>query len=181
MQRTKFPIHEPSSLLAIAAALIRNPLQQQAQQGTDIMFFDSDSSSDEEQDTQTQRAAHHRQFLVLRHAKKQRKRPSFGSKLALEGRRRRSRGLTRDVLLNPENSPWAKLYKSQNDQAFLITVTGFDHEAFDCLLNYFEPIFEQFTPWTGQTDGKTYTLLHQKKKGRLQYTHFEPLTLLAFQ
>ena len=130
------------------------------------MFFDSDSSSDEEQDTQTQRAARRRQFLVLRHAKKQRKRPSFWSKLNLEGRKRQSRGLTRDVLLlNPENSPWAKLYKSDNDQA-LIIVTGFDHEAFDSLLNYFEPLFEQFTPWTGQNDGKTYKRLPCKKKGR---------------
>ena len=54
-------------------------------------------------------------------------------KLDEEGRRRRQRNLPRKSLLDPKDSPWAKVYESGDDSA-LITVTGFDHATFQFML-----------------------------------------------
>ena len=53
--------------------------------------------------------------------------------LTYEGRQRRDRRIPRVALVDPKQSPWQKLYSSGNNQA-LVTVTGFDHEAFAFLL-----------------------------------------------
>jgi hypothetical protein len=83
---------------------------------------------------------------------------SFRQRLNAEGRKRRDRRIPRIALLNPERSPWQKLYMSCNDQA-LITVTGYDHHAFKSSLSMYVPYFDKFTPWTGDQDGTTYRRL----------------------
>jgi hypothetical protein len=78
-----------------------------------------------------------------------------------EGRRRRDRRIPRSALTVPSHSAFQRLYDSGNDQA-LITVTGFDHAAFTCLLSLFAPWFHRHTPWTN--DGSPFRRL-------LNYTH----------
>ena len=132
------------------------------------MWFqeDSDSSSDEEEETEEEDEARRNAIAVIVALKiEERRSRTFSHRLDADGRRRRSRGLCRKVLLNPNESPWQKLYSSGDNQA-LITVTGFDQEAFQTLLEHFEPLFLQYTPWTGKNDGKTMKLLPRKKKGR---------------
>ena len=76
--------------------------------------------------------------------------------LNLEGRQRRQRGIPRVSLLDPDKSPWQRLYSSGNDQA-LITVTGFDHQAFGYMLSLlFQSYFYRYTPWTGENDGRAF-------------------------
>jgi len=89
--------------------------------------------------------------------------------LTEEGRRRRDRCIPRAALVPPRLSPWQKLYSSGNNQQALITVTGFDHEAFSFLLDRFAPLFLSHTPWTGQRGGGTYRRLQRStvnRKGR---------------
>jgi DDE superfamily endonuclease len=89
----------------------------------------------------------------------------FRHKLNKEGLDRRNRNLKRKVLLDPSQSPWAKLYAS-NDNAALITVTGFDHDAFQIMLELFQPLFVQYTPWTRQQDGRRFKKVKNSNKGR---------------
>ena len=100
---------------------------------------------------------------------KESKRSWMARYLTLEGRQRRDRRIPREALLHPKQSAWQKLYSSKNDQA-LITVTGFDHEAFKALLELFGPLFVNYSPWTGKRDGATYRKLAkpitQKQCGR---------------
>jgi DDE superfamily endonuclease len=87
----------------------------------------------------------------------------FRNSLTAEGRRRRDRRIPRSALTSPANSAFERLYSSGNDQA-LITVTGFDHAAFRCLLFLFEPWFHQHTPWTG--NGRPFQRLSRYTHGR---------------
>ena len=90
----------------------------------------------------------------------------FFQSLNLEGRLRHNRGLNRNSLVDPSASPWQKLYDSKDNPA-LITVTGLDHEAFAELLKFYEPLYNEYTPWTGQCDGTTYRRLRVSvSKGR---------------
>ena len=94
----------------------------------------------------------------------------FRNELNLEGRRRRDRCIRREALLQPEAAPWQKLYSSGNE-ASLITITGMDYAAFKELLKIYKPLFDEYTPWTGDCDGTTYRRLrvnnsNQTKKGR---------------
>jgi DDE superfamily endonuclease len=89
----------------------------------------------------------------------------FRDRLSLEGRQRRDRRIPRESLLPPALSPWARLYASRNDAA-LITVTGFDHPAFEALLALFDAWFYNHTPWTGNRDGTTYVSLPRASTGR---------------
>ena len=60
--------------------------------------------------------------------------------------------------MDPFHSPWRqKLYDSGDDGA-LITITGFDHETFAVMLKLklYEPWFESYSPWTGDSDGSTF-------------------------
>ena len=75
--------------------------------------------------------------------------------LNAEGRLRRNRSLPRPSLVDPSESPWARLYSSRNDQS-LITVTGLDHDAFDHLLSMYKPYFDNFSPWTRTHEGTTF-------------------------
>ena len=75
----------------------------------------------------------------------------------------RDHRIPRIALVSPSESPWSQLYSSLNDQA-LITMTGYDHAAFESLLYLFEPYFNNFTPWVGHKDGSTFAV-HKKKKG----------------
>jgi DDE superfamily endonuclease len=79
----------------------------------------------------------------------------FRHKLNREGLDRRNRNLKRKSLLDPGNAPWSKLYESK-DNAALITVTGFDHDAFQLILELFQPLFHEYTPWTRKQDGRRY-------------------------
>jgi hypothetical protein len=74
----------------------------------------------------------------------------FTASLTAEERSRRDRNLPRNALLDPDNSPWARVYDSKDDPA-LITVTGFDHNMFAIILALFEPLFHFCSPWTGDS------------------------------
>ena len=96
------------------------------------------------------------------------KKKYFYQSLNLEGRLRHSRGLNRSSLVHPHLSPWQKLYDSGDNPA-LITVTGLDHDAFAELLKFYEPFYNEYSPWTGQNDGTTYkrlTVSVNKGRGR---------------
>ena len=97
-------------------------------------------------------------FWYLHAQQEKRSRTYFRDALNLEGRLRRNRGLNRASLVDPQYSPWQKLFDSRDDPA-LITVTGLDHSAFAELLSLFEPLDNIFTPWTGKSDGSTYKRL----------------------
>jgi hypothetical protein len=75
------------------------------------------------------------------------KKKSFRPRRTEEGRKRRQRNLPRPSFLLPTASPWQQLYESKDDAA-LITVTGFDYNAFNAMHDMFQPLFEQFSPWT---------------------------------
>ena len=93
-------------------------------------------------------------------------RSSFRSRLLDEtGRQRRNRNIPRIALVDPENSPWTKLYESGSDPA-LITVCGFDHDAFGRMLRKFTPLFLAYTPWTGKSDGRKLRRLKKPAEGR---------------
>ena len=80
---------------------------------------------------------------------------SFRQLLTKEGRKRRERSLPRNALPNPIQAPWETVFQSNDDSA-LITVTGMDHEAFGELLQIYKPYFDQYTPWTGEEDSRTF-------------------------
>jgi hypothetical protein len=103
----------------------------------------------------------------------------FRDLLNLEGIWRRDRRIPRCALLEPWQSPWAKLWSSGNDQAF-ITATGFDFSAFSTLLALFKPYFEAYTPWTGNHQGKTvFRMKKRKKKGPGRPRKIDAKTCLA--
>jgi DDE superfamily endonuclease len=102
-------------------------------------------------------------FLYLQRKTRQK----FSSLLTASGRRRRDRKLPRCALPIPSESPWQKVFDSQDDGS-LITVTGFDFNAFKVLLSLFRPWFDGYTPWTGFQDGFTYkkVSINEKYKGK---------------
>ena len=89
---------------------------------------------------------------------------SFRDFLSAEGAQRRLRSLPRVALVDPNASPWQKIYNSGNDQAFI--VTDFDTDAFHVLLAKFEPLFTSHIPWTGLQDGCTYARVKQRASPR---------------
>jgi hypothetical protein len=66
--------------------------------------------------------------------------------LSHEERRLRQRRIPHISLQDAHKSSWRRLYHSENDQA-LVTLTGFDHATFHHLLQLFEPIFDNYTPF----------------------------------
>jgi DDE superfamily endonuclease len=92
---------------------------------------------------------------------------AFRKLLDAEGRHRRDRRIPRASLHTPGDSAFDRLYNSGNDQA-LITVTGFDHLAFNSLLDLFSPWFNSHTPWTGYREGTTFKriVVGDKRGGR---------------
>ena len=89
----------------------------------------------------------------------------FQDLLTLEGMHRRDRRLPRCALVNPQSSPWMKLFSSGNDQA-LITISGFDHRSFNFLLQKFRPYFNAYTPWTGANEGSSFKRKTSKPNAR---------------
>lgn len=87
----------------------------------------------------------------------------FRDKLCVEGKKRRERKIPRRALPDPSESPWRKLFDTKDD-ASLITITGFDHDAFDILLQLFRPYFDGYTPWTGNQDGFTFKAITPNAK-----------------
>ena len=91
--------------------------------------------------------------LACRYSRKKRRpykhsryRKDFFKRLSIEERRRRYRKIPRSALIPLALSPWRKLLASRNDQAF-ITMTGFDCESFDRVLDKFGPMFSGHTPF----------------------------------
>ncbi len=70
----------------------------------------------------------------------------FFKSLSIDERRRRYQKIPRCALILLALSPWRKLLESHNDQAY-ITMTGFDCESFDKLLDKFSPMFSGHTPF----------------------------------
>ena len=91
--------------------------------------------------------------LARRYSRKKRRpykhsryRKDFFKRLSIEERQRRCRKIPRSALIPLALSPWRKLLASRNDQAF-ITMTGFDCESFDRILEKFGPMFSGHTPF----------------------------------
>ena len=76
----------------------------------------------------------------------------FGHLLNEEGRQRRDRNLTRKSLHDPKNSAWERCCGSGDDGS-LITIAGFDHSTFACVLGLFKPLFDTHTPWCSEQGG----------------------------
>jgi DDE superfamily endonuclease len=108
-----------------------------------------------------------RKWLVFIHLSQRKKSIKFSNLLTNSGRWRRDRKLPRLALPNPIESPWQKVFDSKDDGS-LITVTGFDFNAFNVLLSLFRPWFDGYTPWTGKQDGFTFkeVQVNEKYKGK---------------
>jgi hypothetical protein len=130
-----------------------------------LNVFFNDEEEEEEEARLADIAAFRRRRILLIAWYLYQKEAAFKKRLNLEGRRRRDRRIPRDALLPPSDSAWIRLYESGNDQA-LITVTGMDHRAFNCLVELFEPWFNSHSPWVGQQDGTCFRSLDANKHGR---------------
>jgi hypothetical protein len=75
----------------------------------------------------------------------------FASRLKRAFRVRRIRRISRRALGDPSESPFMKLYNSGCIQS-MITYTGFDYQAFNDLLQLFQPQFERLSPYS--TNGR---------------------------
>ena len=73
------------------------------------------------------------------------------------------------------------------DDGALITITGFDHEAFGAMLLVHEPYFDNYSPWIGDQDGSTFRKLRMPsveptflKRPRLQgnFHHIDQFSAL---
>ena len=93
-----------------------------------------------------------------------RNRKIFHKSLSLEMRRLRDRMIPRASLHDPIESAWHRLYLSLNDKA-LVTLTGFDHQAFRGLLRLFEPVYNLYSPGDGDQDG-CIVRIRQQNRGR---------------
>ena len=78
--------------------------------------------------------------------KHSRYRKDFLRSLSIEERRWRCRKILRCALIPLNLLPWRKLQASQNDQAY-ITMTGFDCESFQKILEIFAPMFHGHAPF----------------------------------
>jgi hypothetical protein len=72
---------------------------------------------------------------------------SFRTVLTVEARRRRDRRIPRIALLDPDVSPWVKLYVS-GSQSAMITLTGLDYPSFHFLAAEFEILYNRYTPYS---------------------------------
>jgi hypothetical protein len=88
---------------------------------------------------------------------------SFRQSLSVYGRRVRSGKIRRGALQTVADSSFCRLFASGQDDA-LVTLCGFDHASFRCLLALFEPLFNHYTPYS---DGKsTFTIKRSQSRGR---------------
>lgn len=86
-------------------------------------------------------------------AKHSRYRKDFYNSLDSEDKRIRQRRFPRDSLVHQKRSPWRKLYHSQNNQG-MITLTGFDFDAFNIVCSKFAKVFDAYSPF-GKDDNVT--------------------------
>jgi hypothetical protein len=93
--------------------------------------------------------------------KHSRYRKDYYNSLDAEEKRIRQRRFGRDSLLHQNRSPWRKLYYS-NDNQGMITLTGFDFNAFNTVCSKFEPVFDAYSPF-GKDDNVTITLKISKR------------------
>ena len=70
----------------------------------------------------------------------------FHRALMHEDRQLRQRRIPCVSLHDTHLSSWRRLHYSENDQA-LITLTGLDHATFLHILQLFQPIFDNYTPF----------------------------------
>jgi len=115
----------------------------------------SDDDDDSDDDNNNDDGSTDLFFLIASVAALTGNKMTFRDVLDAEGRARRCRKIPRCALVDPDNSPWHKLYHSGHNGA-MITVTGHDYSAFHRLLELFAPLFHKCTPWTGYNDGATY-------------------------
>ncbi len=69
----------------------------------------------------------------------------FIENLDEEGRSRRVRWIPRVALVDPNVSPWVKVYTSGSETA-MITFTGLDYPTFNFLAVEFEVLYNMYTP-----------------------------------
>jgi DDE superfamily endonuclease len=77
---------------------------------------------------------------------------SFKQLLSLSDIRKRSGKIRRGALQPVSHSPFCRLFASRQDDA-LITLCGFDHSSFKSLLDVFEPIYHQYSPFYTDVHG----------------------------
>jgi hypothetical protein len=100
--------------------------------------------------------------FILRQEELDNLRP-FVSRLQRFFRNRRCRRITRRALLDPDESPFMKMFNSGCMQS-MITYTGFDHESFNLLLDLFQPKFDSLSPYS--TDGTVKRIIVGKGRHR---------------
>jgi hypothetical protein len=89
----------------------------------------------------------------------------FYKRLSAYERQRRLRRIPRVALHSPINCAWRQLYNSDNDAA-LITLTGFDFRTFKWLARIFVPFYNSYTPHVS-SDGRIVRLEDPRGKRRL--------------
>ncbi len=72
---------------------------------------------------------------------------SFRSMLSPEGRSRRDGRIPCIALLDPNVSPWIRLYMSRSESA-MITLTGLDYLSFHLLSVDFAVFYNRYTPYS---------------------------------
>ena len=90
---------------------------------------------------------------------------AFHRKLPSRLRQLRDRRIPRTSLHHPHESAWSRLYHSHNDQS-LVTMTGFDHQSFNWLLQLFEPMYNTYGPGDNNDNGSYCVRLEYPNCGR---------------
>lgn len=89
----------------------------------------------------------------------------FRKRISAEARRRRDRRIRRRALQSPSMSTFAVLLGSGCDQS-LITLTGFDHRAFNYLLERFTPLYNNHTPYSSDEQIRILSAFNQSGRPR---------------
>jgi hypothetical protein len=112
-------------------------------------------------DDHSNRSRHKKKDRLVKHS---RYRKDFFRSLDRVHRQLRQRKIPRCSLQDQSSSAWRRLYDSRNDQG-MITLTGFDHAAFDFLCGIFAPVFDSYTPFV-PPGTSCFERTKQPKKGR---------------
>jgi hypothetical protein len=86
------------------------------------------------------------------------------SNISDEGKRRRQWDFSCSALLAPKDSAWETLF-DLNDDGALIMVTGFDYRAFNAMHELFNPLSDEYSPWTEDNPGFYYKKVNRDTKG----------------
>lgn len=90
----------------------------------------------------------------------------FSNTLLLGGQQKQNRNISRCSLPPLEHSAWNSLCNSGDDGASM-TVTGFDHAAFQFTLGLFAPLFDGCVPFCAKNDGFVFCKVNPlEKRGR---------------